>query len=171
MEEDLGLASVLSTAKAIKHSAKKTGCELTSKKTEGVAETTVGKESRSRRKRRTIIILVVVVSVLIGFVATTSVMTVSKLKITLVNNTEDDLYFIVLVQGVSSQTISLGPDESGSLLWNLTAWHYRYDVHHFPTSMVEVEFEVSWTDIIVFPFSEKAITYGAGIDVGKWNRS
>lgn len=131
---------------------------------ENDGEIKVGEKGSLRRvNRRTITIIAIVVFVLAGFVVATSVMTVSKLRITLVNNSGDVLLFGVMIDEFNQgRSVTLGPLESVSFSWNITGWLHKYDIFAHDPNII-VTRAISWTYIIVLPFTEKVVTYQATV--------
>jgi len=108
------------------------------------------------RNLRTVIILAIVACILIGFFVETSVTTVSKLRITFVNHSSDEVIVRVYVDDLGERVSILGPNESVSYLWNLTGWLHKYSIVAFPTD-IWVEWYNIWTNIIILPFTERVI--------------
>jgi len=129
-----------------------------SEKTVDAVETKIVKQGLLRGKnRRTVVIVAIVACVLIGFFIATSVTTVSKLTITLVNYSDEDLLFRVYVDDFGERAVVLEPNESLTFSWNLTAWLHKFDIFAHPPGMLVSWFH-TWTYIIVLPFSEKIIS-------------
>jgi hypothetical protein len=144
------------------------GSRLASEKTNGrkgdcrvvnMAETWVGKEGQRRGKnRRTVLIVVVVASVVIGVVLAISLTPVSKLKITLVNLSNQELFVQVWVDNFGGRVTMLEPQESVLFSWDITGWPvHKYDIQAHDPDMLVSYFQL-WTHIVVLPFTEKAIT-------------
>jgi len=132
--------------------------EHVSEITVSTEKTKVGKEgSRSGMSRRKIFIVAMVASTLIGFVAATSLVPVSKLTTAMVNYSDQDLLFRVYVDDFGERAVVLEPNESLTFSWNLTGWLHKYDIFARSPNML-VSWYHTWTYIIILPFSEKVIT-------------
>jgi hypothetical protein len=130
-----------------------------SKTVVNVAEVRVGNKGLRRvMSRRNVLIVAIVASVLIGVVVATSLAPVSKLKITLVNLSRQDLLVHVWVDKFEARHAILGPGEEVSFSWNTAGWPvHKYDILAYPPNMLVFAVE-DWRDIVVLPFTEKAIT-------------
>jgi hypothetical protein len=128
-----------------------------SEKIVNAVKTKIGKLGSLRGKnRRTVIIVAIVACVLIGFFIATSVTTVSKLTITVVNYSDEDLLFRVYVDDFGERHDVLEPNESLTFLWNLTAWLHKYAIFAHPPGML-ISWYPIWVHFIVLPFSEKEV--------------
>jgi len=128
-----------------------------SEKAVDTAEAKVGREGSHRRlNRRTIVIIVIVVCTLIGFIAATSAMTVSKLRIMVVNNADRDMLIDVHVVGQPRQTTVLEPSESVSYSWNVTGWLHSIAIAAVPAGLL-INYILTYETIIILPFDETTI--------------
>ncbi len=104
----------------------------------------------------------IVVVMLIAPVLAISMSEVSKLTITLVNSSDQDLRVRVWVDKFRDCSTILEPQESISFDWNITGWPiHRYDILWHPTDIL-VSYYPSWTYILVVPFTERTIALEVG---------
>jgi hypothetical protein len=99
---------------------------------------------------------VIVVCTLIGFIAATSAMTVSKLRIMVVNNADRDMLIDVHVVGQPRQTTVLEPSESVSYSWNVTGWLHSIAIAAVPAGLL-INYILTYETIIILPFDETTI--------------
>jgi hypothetical protein len=118
----------------------------------------VKERSRNGMSRRKVLTVAIVALSMIGFVAATFIVPVSKLTITVVNYSGEDIQYRVYVDDFEDRAIVLEPTESLTFSWKITGWLHRYDIIAYPASIKLPYWVHSWTNIIVLPFSEKVIT-------------
>lgn len=122
--------------------------------------------SRLRSSERAFIaIAVVVVILLTSSIAVVSNSTVSRLTITLTNNSDEDRRVRVWVDEFEDVGTLLGPWESISYHWNISGWpvHRYFVMSHDADSLIM--FFIQWTHVVVFPFTERSLAFEANSPV------
>lgn len=104
------------------------------------------------------IFLAVVVAMLIVSMVALWISEVSKLIITVSNNSDEELVVRVWVDEFEGESALMEPQETITLEWDITGKisHRYYVLHHEPGMLVSVYF--GWIYINVYPFTSESLT-------------
>ena len=104
------------------------------------------------------IFLVVVIAILIVSMVALWISEVSRLIITLSNNSDEEVVVRIWVDEFEGESALMDPQETITLEWDISGKisHRYYVLHHDPGMLVSVCF--SWIYINVYPFTSESLT-------------
>ena len=106
--------------------------------------------------------VLVVITIVTGSILATSVSKVSQLTIAVVNSSDQEVVVRIWVDDFDDRHTTLGPQEGILYCWDITGWPlHRYDILIHDADIL-VSYAVSWSYILVTPFTEKTMVFEVG---------